>query len=213
MGLHRDGAEHIPAAFTADGIDALRRRFASHRASARLMPGSGLSALLGPADALAAERLPGARAVFARFFDKSRGSNWSLAWHQDRTVALRERRETPGFSAWTVKSGFAHAVPPYRYLERMLVLRIHLDETGELQAPLLVAPGSHRLGAIAERDIDLVVERCGTRACLAAAGDVWAYSAPILHASRPMRAPGRRRILQLAYSADELPVGLGWLGV
>jgi hypothetical protein len=213
MDLDRDGAEHIPAAFPADGIDALCRHLAGHRASARLMPGSGLSTLLGPADALAAERVAGARPVFARFFDKSRDSNWSLAWHQDRTIALRERRETPGFAAWTMKSGIAHAVPPYSYLEPMLVLRIHLDETGEAQAPLLVAPGSHRIGPIAEPEVEKMVERFGSRACLAAAGDVWAYSAPILHASGAMRMPGRRRVLHLVYSPDRLPAGLDWLGI
>ncbi|MEA2999162.1 MAG: hypothetical protein QOK17_995 [Sphingomonadales bacterium] len=213
MDLQRDGAEHIPAAFTADGTSALQQLLGGHRASVRLKPGSGVSALLGPADALAGERLPGARAVFAKFFDKSRDSNWSLAWHQDRTIAVHERRDGSGFAAWTMKSGIAHAVPPYSYLERMLVLRIHLDETDGARAPLLVAPGSHRLGPIAEPNIDIVVERCGTHACLAAAGDVWAYSAPILHASGPMRAPGRRRVLHLAYSADELPAGLDWLGV
>jgi hypothetical protein len=213
MDLDRDGAEHVPAVFTSSEVDALRRHLAGHRASARLQPGTGLAALLGPADAVAAERLPGARAVFARYFDKSPDSNWSLGWHQDRTIALRERRDAPGFTAWTVKSGIAHAVPPYRYLEPMLVLRIHLDETGEAHAPLLVAPGSHRLGPIAEAGIGSVVERCGARACLATAGDVWAYSAPILHASGPMRAPDRRRVLQLAYSTDDLPPALAWLGV
>jgi hypothetical protein len=213
MDLDRDGAERIPDAFAGEEIDALRAHLARHRASARLKPGTGLAGLIGPADAVAAARLPGARAVFGRYFDKSRDSNWSLGWHQDRTIALRERRDVPGFTAWTVKSGIAHATPPFRYLERMLVLRIHLDETGEAQAPLLVAPGSHRLGPIAEAGIDSVVRRCGSRTCLAAAGEVWAYSAPILHASAPMRAPGRRRILQLAYSADELPAGLPWLGV
>jgi hypothetical protein len=194
-----------------DGIEALRRQLDRYRTSARLKPGTSLAALLGPADALAAARLPGARAVFARYFDKSRETNWSLGWHQDRTIAVRERRETSGFTAWTVKSGLVHVVPPFRYLERMLILRIHLDETGETRAPLLVAPGSHRLGAIAETEIEAIVQRCGSHSCLAAAGDAWACAAPILHASGPMLAPGRRRILQLAYSADSLPEGLDWL--
>jgi hypothetical protein len=172
-----------------------------------------LAKSIAPADAIARARLPGARPVFARFFDKSRDANWSLAWHQDRTIALKRRRDTPGFTAWTVKQGIAHAVPPLDYLERMLILRLHLDDTGEAQAPLLVAPGSHRLGRLAESEIPAAVERCGTHACLAAAGDTWAYAAPILHASAAMQTPGRRRVLQLAYSADELPGGLKWLGI
>lgn len=213
MDFARDGAEHIPAALTAATLDALRLLLAPCAASARLMPTPALPPLLGAADAIAAARLPRARPVFARFFDKTADANWSLAWHQDRTIALQSRRDAPGFSAWTVKQGIAHAVPPFEYLERMLILRLHLDETSEAHAPLLVAPGSHRLGRLAEADIPVAVERCGTRTCLAAAGDIWAYSAPILHASGPMHALGRRRILQLAYSAEELPAGLEWLGV
>ncbi|MFL6858497.1 MAG: phytanoyl-CoA dioxygenase family protein [Allosphingosinicella sp.] len=213
MDLVRDGAAHFPALFEPAELDRLRAFFAPDPASRRLVAGSGLSALIGPADTLARGLLPGARPLFARWFDKTREANWSLDWHQDRTIALRRRRDTPGFTYWTVKQGIAHAVPPFEYLARMLVLRIHLDDTGEAEAPLLVAPGSHRLGRLAEPDIPATVERCGTHACLAAAGDVWAYAAPILHASGPMQGPGRRRVLQLAYGADELPEGLEWLGI
>jgi ectoine hydroxylase-related dioxygenase (phytanoyl-CoA dioxygenase family) len=128
-------------------------------------------------------------------------------------VAVRERRELAGFAGWTVKSGIPHCVPPFELLERMLVLRVHLDPVGPANAPLLVAPGSHRLGRVAEADIDDVVARCGARACLAEAGDVWACAAPILHASERARLPARRRVLQLAFSAEALPGGLEWLGV
>jgi hypothetical protein len=213
MDLARDGAEHIPAAFTAAEVDALRALFSPCLASTRLKPTPGLPRRIASADAIARARLPGARAVFARVFDKTRDSNWTLAWHQDRTIAVKARRDIPGFTAWTVKQDIAHAVPPFAYLQRMIVLRIHLDDAGESQAPLLIAPGSHRLGRLAESDIPAAVERCGTQACLAAARDVWAYSAPILHASAAMQAPGRRRVLQLAYSADALPRGLEWLGL
>lgn len=95
----------------------------------------------------------------------------------------------------------------------MLALRIHLDGAGEDNAPLLIVPGSHRLGRIAEPEIAGTVTRLGVRACLAEAGDVWAYAAPILHASERARSPARRRVLQLAYSAEDLPGGLEWLGL
>jgi hypothetical protein len=60
----------------------------------------------------------------------------------------------------------------------------------------LIARGSHRLGRIPEQEIDTVVERCGTCACLAERGDVWAYATLILHASEGARRPRRRRVLQ-----------------
>ncbi|HMC91400.1 MAG TPA: phytanoyl-CoA dioxygenase [Allosphingosinicella sp.] len=213
MDLVDDGAAHFSGLLASAEVDRLRAFFTADSASRRLVAGSGLAALIGPADVIAQALLPGARPAFARYFHKSREANWALAWHQDRTIALAAHRDTPGFTAWTVKQGIAHAVPPFEYLERMLILRVHLDDTGEHQAPLLVAPSSHCLGAIAETEIPAAVAGCGTHACLAASGDVWAYAAPILHASTAIHAPGHRRVLQLAYSADPLPGGLEWLGV
>lgn len=92
-------------------------------------------------------------------------------------------------------------------------MRIHLDPVGPENAPLLVAPGSHRFGRVAETDIDAVVARCGIATCLAEAGDVWLYATPILHASNAASVPKRRRVLQVDYAAEALPGGLAWLGI
>ncbi|HEX8366537.1 MAG TPA: phytanoyl-CoA dioxygenase family protein [Allosphingosinicella sp.] len=213
MQLERDGAQRFPGAFPPCEVGALDGLFSEFTLSARLGATPGLGRLIGPADALARDLLgPAARPVRALFFDKNSGHNWALGWHQDRTVAVRARRDVPGFSAWTVKSGIHHVVPPFEYLERMLVLRIHLDAAGADNAPLLIAPGSHRLGPITEPEIAAIVDRLGRASCLAQAGDVWAHAAPILHASERAAAPARRRVLQLGYSADDLPGGLEWLG-
>jgi hypothetical protein len=214
MQLDPDGAERFPAAFNPGETAALAAFFEGRSANARLGPSAGLAPLIAPAAAIGRRLLgPAARPVRAIFFDKNAEQNWSLGWHQDRTVAVRARRDVPGFTAWTVKAGIDHVVPPFDYLERMLTLRIHLDDVGADNAPLLVAPGSHRLGRIAEPDIAAAVARFGVSPCLAAAGDVWAYRAPILHASERARAPARRRVVQIFVSADDLPGGLEWLGV
>ncbi|HEX8223923.1 MAG TPA: phytanoyl-CoA dioxygenase family protein [Allosphingosinicella sp.] len=216
MQLDRDGAQLFPAAFSPAEVAALAGLLSvpQGRPGARLGSIPGLSALIGPADSIAAALLgPGARAVGAKLFDKSPARNWALGWHQDRTIAVRERRDVPGFGQWTLKAGIPHCVPPFGYLERSLTLRVHLDPVGEDNAPLLVAPGSHRLGAVAEPDIAAAIERCGVNACLARAGDVWACATPILHASDRALTPARRRVLQLLYSADILAGGLEWPGL
>jgi hypothetical protein len=213
MDLDRDGAGLFARAFSPAEIAALRALLSRHKGSARLAPTQGLADFLAPATALARRFLPNAQPVFARWFDKTAAQNWSLGWHQDRTIAVRARREVPGFGQWTLKSDIPHVVPPFEFLARMLTLRLHLDDVDEANAPLLAAPGSHRLGRLAEADIPDAVKSCGTRACLAEAGDAWLYAAPILHASGRAEAPARRRVLQLAYSAHPLPGGLEWLGV
>jgi len=119
----------------------------------------------------------------------------------------------PGFRAWNRKGDVLHVEPPFELLERMVTLRVHLDPVSKDNAPLLIAPGSHRLGRVPEAEVPSAVERCGTSACLAEGGDVWAYATPIIHASEAARQPARRPVLQVDYSAEELPFGLRWQGI
>ena len=217
MRLDPDGAQLFPAAFAPDQISALETALAglpADRPGTRLPPIPGLAGLVEPATAIAAVLL-GARArpVRAMLFDKSPARNWTLGWHQDRTVAVRRRIDMPGFTGWTVKSGIPHVVPPFDIPARMLTVRVHLDPVGPDNAPLLVAPGSHRLGRIAEPAIAGIVERLGAESCPAARGDLWLYATPILHASARAARPRRRRVLQILYSADDLPGALAWSGL
>jgi len=216
MKLDPDGAQLFPAAFTPAQIDALETILAAlpGRPGTRLEPLPGLEEAVQPATAIAASIFgPDARPVRATLFDKSPARNWALGWHQDRTIAVRARIDTPGFDGWTVKAGIHHAIPPFEILARMLTLRIHIDPVCPDNAPLLIVPGSHRLDRIAEREITAVAARLGQASCPADQGDIWAYATPILHASARARAPTRRRVLQLLYSAEDLPGALEWLGV
>jgi ectoine hydroxylase-related dioxygenase (phytanoyl-CoA dioxygenase family) len=121
--------------------------------------------------------------------------------------------EVEGFGPWSIKAGLHHVAPPFDLLARMITLRVHLDDVPATNAPLLIAPGSHKHGRVSVDRIDSVVARCGTVACLASAGDTWVYSTPILHASASASTPARRRVLQIDFSAEALPGGLQWLGV
>jgi ectoine hydroxylase-related dioxygenase (phytanoyl-CoA dioxygenase family) len=154
-----------------------------------------------------------AKPVRAVLFDKTPGVNWALGWHQDRTITVQRRVEVSGYGPWSVKSGLLHVEPPFDLLAAMVTLRVHLDEVGADNAPLLIAPESHRFGRLPQAAISDVVNKCGVIACLAERGDVWLCATPILHASRVAASPARRRVLQIDYSADELPVGLDWLGI
>ena len=159
---------------------------------------------------IAASVVPDARPVRAVAFDKSPGVNWALGWHQDRTIALRQRCEVPGFSPWTCKAGVPHAEPPFALIAAMVTLRIHLDYVDEENAPLRIALGSHEEGLVAQSEIPAVLARGAEAVCLARPGDVWAYRTPILHASERSRSGARRRVLQVDYSADRLPPPLEW---
>jgi ectoine hydroxylase-related dioxygenase (phytanoyl-CoA dioxygenase family) len=192
---------HLPsehAGVRIRGIEALRPFLACDGAI-----GSIAASVLGPS----------CRAVRAIFFDKTADTNWSLAWHQDRTICVQQRIDVDGFGPWTIKSGMQHVAPPFDLLTRMVTLRAHLDDVPATNAPLLIAPGSHAEGRVPVHAIEQVVSRCGTRVCTADAGDVWLYATPILHASETASRPAHRRVLQVDFAADELPGGLEWLGV
>jgi hypothetical protein len=213
LSLNEDGAAHLAGAAAPflGALLALAESQPADRAGLRLHGIPGLAQLLGP-DALGV-LVPGMRPVRAILFDKSPGANWALGWHQDRTIAVRERHAMPGFGSWSMKQGMFHVEPPFALIERMRTIRIHLDPVPEDNAPLLIAPGSHRLGRIPGRDLGAVVERCGTATCLADAGDVWLYATPIVHASAASSGTRHRRVLQVDFSEEELPAPLHWLGV
>lgn len=186
-------------------------------AGVRLYGIKSLSALLsvqGDIGAIAAKALGSeAKAVRAILFNKTPETNWSLAWHQDRTICVKERRNVEGFGPWTVKQGMIHVAPPAELLSKMVTIRVHLDDVPMTNSPLLIAPGSHALGMVPISEIEGVVARCGTSTCLAEAGDAWLYSTLILHASEAAIESGQRRVLQVDYAAFNLPGGLEWQGV
>ncbi len=220
MNVATHGALHIPAALDTPTLAAIETALASlppDQPGLRLTNLTTLQDLLAPTGPIgrhaAANLRDRARPVRAILFDKNPITNWALGWHQDRTIAVRHRIETPGFGPWTIKSGIQHVAPPQSLLDRMLTLRIHLDPVDADNAPLLIAPGSHCHGRIAEANVAALVDRCGTHICLADRGDIWLYATPILHASNAALTPRHRRVLQLDYTADDLPGGLEWLGV
>ena len=152
----------------------------------------------------------GPRAVKACLFDKHAEANWTLPWHQDMTVALREPAAVPGFRRWTVKDGVHHAEAPRHLLESMLALRLHLDDCPADNGPLLVVPGSHGAGKLSALRRERLARRSGETACLARAGDALLMRPLLLHRSGPTERSGRRRVLHLEEAAAKLPEGLDW---
>jgi ectoine hydroxylase-related dioxygenase (phytanoyl-CoA dioxygenase family) len=97
---------------------------------------------------------PAARPVRGILFDKTPDANWKVPWHQDLTIAVRERIEVEGYGPWSVKAGVLHVQPPVAILERMLAVRIHLDDCAKANGALRVLPGSHRDGRLTDQQID-----------------------------------------------------------
>lgn len=148
--------------------------------------------------------------VRAILFDKTPAANWSLGWHQDLAIAVRERLDAAGFDGWSIKDGVPHVHPPAEVLEQMMAARIHLDECMAENGALMVLPGSHLAGKLAEKEIARWKESTEPVVCAARRGDVLLMRPLLLHASRPALNPSRRRVLHIEYSTCALRGGLQW---
>ena len=202
------GAVRFPAVFGHDDMAALGDELDAvllGRPGRRLTGGawtSLLPALTGIAAGLIGETAFPVRVVA---FDKTPETNWAVGWHQDRTVAVQARVEAEGFGPWSTKDGVVHVSPPVEVLRSMVTLRLHIDPCDDDNAPLKVARGTHRLGMVAADKAAEVAAAHQLLTCHGHAGDVWAYSTLILHASDRSRSAGRRRVLQIDYAHQPLP--------
>ncbi|MFN0053578.1 MAG: phytanoyl-CoA dioxygenase family protein [Planctomycetales bacterium] len=151
----------------------------------------------------------GAFAVRAIFFDKLPGANWSLFWHQDNVISVREPRDVPGFVGWSQKAGVWQVQPSPEVLARMIAVRVYLDDCGADNGPLRVIPGSHRFGWL-DDEIEDWKRRVPEVVCTVRCGGIVAMCPLTLHASAASQTAGHRRVIHMEFAAEELPGGLEW---
>ena len=152
---------------------------------------------------------PGAVAVRGILFDKTGLANWTVPWHQDRSIAVKSRVEAAGYGPWSVKAGITHVQPPTEVLQRMITLRFALDACGADNGPLRVIPGTHAT-LLTQEQIEAIVAERPQVACVSKAGGVVMMRPMILHASSPAAAPSHRRVLHLEFGPKTLHHGMEW---
>ena len=212
------GAQRFEAALNPADVGRIAKLFGAGDSPGKRLARSDVGSvvdLLANSIGQIAESLIGSAAnpVRAILLDKSKEANWRLGWHQDRTIAVEERIETEGFGPWSVKAGQLHVQPPHAITAAMATLRIHVDAVGPGNAPLEIIPGSHQLGRLSNDEVDRLASCEPPFVCLANAGDIWAYPTAIVHRSVEQKTLGRRRVLQVDYSAIDLPGGLRWVSL
>lgn len=208
------GFAMIQHALTACDLDRMASAFAAtagqrhDRLPADLIQWLALHAILSEIASDAARAAM--RLVRIIAFDKRPEANWFVPWHQDRTIAVRNKHEAPGFTKWTVKDGAVHVEPPIEILQQMVTLRLHLDSCDDDSGPLEVFPGSHRDGAHSKVEIETLAAIKLATLCLADRGDALVMRPLLVHRSKRARRINQRRVLHLEYCADPLPHGLHW---
>jgi hypothetical protein len=149
----------------------------------------------------------GAGLVRGLFFAKPPGHSWALPWHKDYTLAVRSHSQSATFAKPTIKAGVPHVAAPQGVLDRMLTVRIHLDDMSADNGPLRLIPGSHRMF---HQNIDPEHEAV-TLHCRA--GDVLFMRPLLTHASGHSRTESQqhRRVIHLECAADRnLPDDYCW---
>jgi len=119
-------------------------------------------------------------------------------------------RSSDGFGPWSSKEGVTHVQPPVGVLERMVSVRLHLDDCAASNGPLRVIPGSHASGRLSVAEIAAIRAREPECVCVARAGDLLVLRPLLLHASSAATAPGHRRVLHVEYACEPLPAGMDW---
>jgi hypothetical protein len=205
------GRKWFRGAVSASALDACGAalKFCG-RPGIRLAPNCLPHLLLDKLDGLAQTLLPGARPVRVVGFDKNEAGNWALPWHQDRVIALQSRAHVPGFENWSRKSGWWHAEPPIKLLEKMLFARIHLDSSTPENGCLQIALASHARGRVSVSEAADIAGASRIEDCVAEPGDVLFAKALILHQSSSSSVAQTRRALRIDYCADALPQPLVW---
>jgi hypothetical protein len=153
---------------------------------------------------------PSTRLVRLTIFDKTPEANWKVPWHQDLTIAVRQRHDVPNFGPWTEKAGVPHVQPPLDILQHMLAIRAHLDDTPAHNGALRVLPGSHRHGRLSTHQLQTLKAQTAEHCCEMPAGGLLAMSPLLAHASSAATNPSRRRVLHYEYAAIDLPDPLDW---
>lgn len=148
-------------------------------------------------------------AVKGTFFNKTQEANWKVAWHQDLTIMVRERRDVPGFGPWTIKAGINHVQPPADILSRILAVRLHLDESGPDNGPLRVIPGSQKQGRLSEERV-AAWPKTDSFTCTVPRGGALLMRPLLLHSSSACGVPKPRRVVHLEFAGEPLPNGLDW---
>ena len=95
-------------------------------------------------------------AVQCTYFTKSSAHNWLVTLHQDLSIPVADRIDSEHCTGWSRKEGGLFVQPPSSFLENMLAVRIHLDDTDDESGALRVVPGSHAMGRLTTEAIQRV---------------------------------------------------------
>jgi hypothetical protein len=149
-------------------------------------------------------------AVQCTLFDKSPAKNWLVSLHQDLSVPVMSRVDDAELTGWSEKEGQLYVQPPVSVLERLVAVRVYIDDSTSEDGALRVVPGSHTQGRVDQTTADSLREQHGETIVPVGRGGALVMRPLILHASAKAITPAARRVLHFVFGPTSLPLGLTW---
>jgi len=149
-------------------------------------------------------------AIQCTLFIKSTEKNWLVSLHQDLSVPLAERVDSALYSGWSEKERQLFVQPSVSFLERMLAIRVHLDDCDQRDGALRVVPGSHMMGRLDSSAALRVRSDRGEVHVSVPRGGAMLMRPLLLHASSKISANNPRRVLHFVFASAIPPDGLRW---
>lgn len=147
------------------------------------------------------------RVVQCSLFAKGADATWSVTPHQDLSIPVSDRIDTPGWSGWSRKENVWFVQPPTSILEQLIAARLQLDDHASDTGPLEVVPGSHANGRMTCASVS---QHAANRlSCIVPRGGVLVMRPLLIHSSGKPRASKPRRVLHYLYGPP-LPAGVSW---
>ncbi|MFT3734232.1 MAG: phytanoyl-CoA dioxygenase family protein [Rhodocyclaceae bacterium] len=143
-------------------------------------------------------------------FQKSVERNWLVPLHQDLSITVAERSADPALSGWARKAGVLSVQPPAEVLQRLVAVRLHLDDCSDNDGPLMVVPGSHRHGRLNSQQCTALRSQAGEVRCAVQRGAAMLMRPLLLHASSRATGTSLRRVLHFVFGPRQLPCQLRW---
>lgn len=144
------------------------------------------------------------------YFEKSRARNWLVSVHQDLSIPVAAQTGNSALLKWSRKEGALYVQPPDEFLERLVAVRVHIDDCDIDDGPLRVVPGSHVRGRLEPAAAVAARQTQGEVACSGSRGSVLVMRPLLLHASSKATGNSARRVLHFLFGPREIPYGLRW---
>ncbi|RDS86653.1 phytanoyl-CoA dioxygenase [Dyella psychrodurans] len=151
---------------------------------------------------------PHSQLVQCSLFAKETTTNWSVTPHQDLSIPVRERVDSPGWTGWSRKEGVWYVQPPEYVLEQLVAVRLQLDDHSSETGPLEVVPKTHSQGRLSNPDI-LKSALSGKCSCVVPRGGAVVMRPLLIHSSGRSRSVRPRRVLHFLFGPP-LPSNLAW---